>query len=68
MYVVNIEDYPKEALYFCNGIIANYLITNAKLPLLGKTKEGKFAFSKTENLEKALKAMPFRYKMTRNYF
>jgi hypothetical protein len=49
-------------MYVCNGLIANWLITNAKLPLMARNGRD-FMFAKTEALEGVLKKIPWWMKV-----
>jgi hypothetical protein len=62
MYIKNIENIPEKKVYTCNGLIASYLIYQKHMPLLSR-KEKTWYFYKTSKLEKALKEMPFWYKV-----
>lgn len=64
MYITNPESIPKNKIYFCNGIISEWLIYQKKLPLLCKNGR-QFGFMKTDALEKALKELPFWLKVTK---
>lgn len=63
MYITNPESIPKEKIYFCNGLIGNWLIQNG-IPLF--TRQGKMlGFAKTPMLETALKKLPFWFKISK---
>ena len=62
MYILNPKNIPKNRMYVCNGLIANWLITNAKLPLMARNGRD-FMFAKTEVLEGALKKIPWWMKV-----
>lgn len=59
MFIVNVDDLPQEKLFKTNGIIANWLMKEKNFPLLGKSKDGSFVFSKTELLLEVLEKIPF---------
>lgn len=59
MFIVNVDELPPEKLYKCNKTIANWLIKEKNFPLLGKSKDGSFVFSKTELLLEVLEGIPF---------
>lgn len=59
MYIINVDELPPEKLYKCNGLIANWLMKEKNFPLLGKSKDGSFVFSKTELLLEVLEGIPF---------
>jgi hypothetical protein len=64
MYVLNSDSIPKDRIYWCNGIIANWLIYFKHFPLL--TKKGRiFGFAKTILLEDEIKKLPFYLKVTK---
>lgn len=62
MYVTNGIEANKD-LYECSGVEAEWLMYTKKIPLFSSTKDGKFYFAKTENLNKALKEIPFWLKV-----
>ena len=64
MYVLNSDAIPKDKIYFCNGLIAEFLLYQKHLPLLCK-KERMFGFAITENLEKAIKDIPWWLKISK---
>jgi hypothetical protein len=64
VYITNPEVIDKNKIYFCNGIIGEFLIYQKNLPLFCK-KGRLFGFSKTDALEKALKELPFWLKCTK---
>lgn len=59
MYVLNVDDLPQDKLYKCNKNVANWLTKEKNFPLLGKSKDGSFVFSKTELLLEVLEKLPF---------
>ena len=59
MFIINVDDLPQEKIYKCNGIMANWLMKEKNFPLLGKSKDGSFVFSRTELLEEVLFTIPF---------
>jgi hypothetical protein len=64
VYILNPDTIPKEKIYWCNGIIGNFLIFEKHFPLL--TKKGRmFGFAKTDSLEKAILELPFYLRVTR---
>jgi len=65
MYVTNVDDLQQDKLYKCNGLIAEWLMIEKKIPLLGKSKNGQFVFSKTDLLEEVLKGLPFYLNITK---
>jgi len=65
MYIVNTDSLPQDKLYKCNGIIANWLMKEKSVPLLGKSKTGEYVFSKTELLDEVLKNLPFYFNITK---
>ena len=68
MYVNNINSFPENKIYRCSGIIANWLIREKNIPLLGKSKNGEFCFSKTDLLEEVLEQIPFYFKIAEKLF
>jgi len=68
MYVTNLEDSIDESkLYHCSGVVANYLIYTANIPLFGRAKAGGYLFAKTKKLEEAIKTLPFWMKLFSNF-
>ena len=65
MYIINVDALPESLLFKCNGIIANWLMEEKSIPVLGKSKDGKWCFMKTELLEEVLKGLPFYYDITK---
>ncbi len=65
MYVVNPENYPQEKIYSCNGVVANWLITEKHFPLFGKSPMGEFCFVKTDVLIEVLETLPFYLKLSK---
>lgn len=65
MYIVNPNLLNQEKLYVCNGIIANWLMTQKSIPLLSKTDSGEFIFAKTDLLKEVLQELPFYLNITR---
>lgn len=66
MYIVNPENIPKK-ISVC-GVIANYLIEEKKVPLLGKSEDGnQWYFADTFRVNLCLKEMPFWMKLARFY-
>ena len=64
MYILNPDSIPKEKIYWCNGIISNYLIFTKHFPLL--TKKGRmFGFAITNLLEDVVRELPFYLKVTK---
>ena len=67
VYITNIDDaYPEHRMYKTNKYIASWLI-NRNIPLLGKSKDGRFCFAKTDLLKEVLENLPFYYKIA-DYF
>jgi hypothetical protein len=64
MYITNPKSISKDKIYYCNGIISEWLIYQRHLPLL--CRDGRlYGFMRTSNLEKALKELPFWLKITK---
>jgi hypothetical protein len=62
--LINPEIIPKERTIIVNGVIANYLMQDKKVPLLGKSPDGsKFYFSSTDDVNKFIKELPFWMKL-----
>jgi hypothetical protein len=62
MYILNSEVLSEDKIYWCNGIIANFLIYSKHIPLL--TKKGRmFGFVQTKLLEDAIGELPFYMKV-----
>lgn len=59
MYIINVDDLPQDKLFKCNGVVAKWLMKEKNFPLLGKSKDGSFVFSKTELLLEVLERIPF---------
>lgn len=68
MYVLNVDDFPKDKIYKCNGIIGGWLVNEKNIPILGKSSDGKWCFSKTPLLEEVLEKLPFYYNITKSLF
>ena len=66
MYILNPESIPKEKIYWCCGIIAEWLMENKKIPILCR-KDRMFGFMKTESLNDALKNMPFWLRLSKAF-
>ena len=70
MYITNPENIPKSAIPV-NGLIANYLMNEKKVPLLSKKKfdsgETIYYFADTFTVNLHLKELPFWMKLTRFY-
>ena len=64
MYLMNPEVIPKEKIFYCNGILANYLIYTCNFPLFAK-KGREYGFARTEALEEILEKLPFWLRVTR---
>jgi hypothetical protein len=64
MYITNPEVISEDKIFYCNGIMSEYLIYQKHLPLFCKNGR-KFGFAKTEELEKALREIPFWLKCTK---
>ena len=64
MYIINADAFPQDKLFKTNGVIANWLIREKNIPLLGKSKTGEYCFSKTELLNEVVLTMPFYLKLT----
>ena len=62
MYILNPKNIPKNRMYVCNGLIANWLITNAKLPLMARNGRD-FMFAKSDKLDESIKKLPFWMKV-----
>ena len=60
--LISLKNFPESKIYRCGGVEANYLMEEQHIPLLNRDG-GVFAFSKTEELEKAIAKMPFRYRI-----
>lgn len=62
--LTNPEIIPKEKTIIVNGVIANYLMRDKNVPLLGKSHDGsKFYFSLTDDVKKFIKELPFWMKL-----
>lgn len=62
--LINPETIPKNKRISVNGVVANYLMNEKKIPLLGKSQDGKeFFFIDTYEIQMFLQAMPFWYKL-----
>lgn len=68
MFITNVDDMPQDKIYRCGNIIANWLIYEKNIPLLGKSKNGDFCFSKTDLLKEILEHIPFYYKVVSKIF
>lgn len=64
MYILNSDKIPNDKIYWCNGIVSNWLIYTKHLPLLCK-KDRKFGFSITNELKKAVLELPFWLKISK---
>ena len=62
MYILNPKNIPKNRMYICNGLIANWLVTNSKVPLMARNGRD-FIFAKTDALEESLKRVPWWMKV-----
>jgi hypothetical protein len=66
MYITNPEVVSEDKIYWCNGVISEWLIFQKHLPLLSK-KGRCFGFAKTEKLAEALKDLPFWLKIAKKF-
>ena len=66
MYVINPKIIPKNRTFSCGGVIANWLIYTANIPLLSRNGR-EFIFAKTDALSKVLNDMPFWMKVMRKF-
>jgi hypothetical protein len=57
VYITNPDKLPQDKIYWCNGIVAEWLIYEKHFPLLSKDGR-RFGFAKTEKLENVLKDLP----------
>lgn len=57
MYVKNSKDVEGLEKFYCNGIVATYLIYTKHLPLFGM-ENGKHVFIKTEEFNKVWETLP----------
>ena len=64
MYILNPDALSQDKIYYCNGIIANWLIYTKHLPLLCK-KDRKFGFAITNSLKEAILELPFWLKINK---
>lgn len=64
MYILNLDSLSlsEDKIYKCNEFIANRLIYDCGIPLLGQTKDGEFCFARTEEFEKRISEVPFYYR------
>jgi hypothetical protein len=62
MYIRNFNELPPHKIYWCNGLISNWLLEKG-FPLLCKDGR-KFGFAKTELLEEILLNIPFYLKVS----
>jgi hypothetical protein len=58
MYVLNPEVISESKIFYCNGIIANWLMFEKSFPLLCR-KGRLFGFMKTDVLNEILNGLPF---------
>ncbi len=61
MFITNIQSFPSNKVFQCKGLLANWLMSEKSMPLLGMTDDGKFCFSRTDVLEELLDKAPFWY-------
>ena len=64
MYILNPDTLAGDKIYFCNGIIGEYLIYTKHFPLFCK-KGRLFGFARTKELEDVLRELPFWLKITK---
>lgn len=67
MYIINMNNFPANKVFQCKGLLANWLMTEKNIPLLGTSEDGKFCFSKTDLLDEILKTVPFWYRVGENF-
>jgi hypothetical protein len=66
VYITNPEEFGKEKIYWCNGVVGEYLIYEKHLPLL--CKDGRcFGFAETDALKLALEQLPFWLKIVKKF-
>jgi hypothetical protein len=64
VYVINPEALPKDDVFWCNGILGEWLIFEKHFPLFCR-KGRHFGFAKTKELEDVLKELPLWLKCTK---
>jgi hypothetical protein len=62
MYILNSKELPREKIYWCNGLLSNWLLERG-FPLFCRDGR-KFGFARTDVLEEALKNIPFWLKIS----
>ena len=62
MVVINPEVFDKDKIYWCNGLVSEWLIYTKHLSVFC-IKNKKYGFVKTPELEEALKDLPFWLKI-----
>lgn len=62
MYVTNPQVIPKEDKFYCNGVLANWLIYEKHFPIFAKENR-RFVFIKTKELEEVLRTAPYWIKV-----
>lgn len=64
--ITNPEVIPRSHVITVNGVVANYLMNEKKVPLLGKNQyKSEFYFAKTFEVELFMKEMPFYLKLSK---
>lgn len=64
MYITNPDELAGDKIYWCNGLIAEWLIFEKHFPLL--CRQGRLSgFAKTKELEEILKSLPFWLRVTK---
>ena len=63
MFIVNMDEVLGFKTFSCGKLLADWLIYEKNVPLLGNSKDGKFLFAKTELLLEVLSEMPFYIKL-----
>ena len=66
MYITNPESISENKVYYCNGVISEWLIYDKNFPLLCK-KGREFGFAKTDVLQEALEKMPFWLRIAKKF-
>jgi hypothetical protein len=65
MYITKPETVGEDRVYWCNGLVSEWLIYEKHFPLLTK-KGNSYGFSKTKILEDTIEKLPFWLKVVRH--